>query len=595
MIRPSRSSIPRRYPGVAMPKRLALVLLLLAAASPAIASKPEGELSWLNAYAGRHYTLRASVNANRFVFLPVVHDLATLELKGELFPLMGPEAIVVRDVDLDLDRAMATFTFTSEHGDKGELVFAAPLNSSETMGQAQVDGLLALVTEEGGVAPFLVNAEANVLHFKGSNHAGGFAVGAEYQDVASAQADGVKLCTACFAPIHLLPDYEKEVALGRRVAVEVRNAYPAVTDDAVQRRVREVGHRVLEHWPLPLRGYQYRFTVVESADPNASACPGGWIFVHDGLLDLCESDVELEAVLAHEISHVEMRHGLRQLRSAEKAANAGVFASIVVAAAAASQGAEGAGVAVAAGMAAVIATTATELALAGYSRDMEMESDAAAVHYLVRTAGEADRRHLARILAKLEYHEGCRGDAWSGDPRVSDHPPNTVRSDFAANAETMFFDEPMTFAFTTDDGGHYELDIVGICHHAYFEPQGQLVYEDQQAYEFGLDEGHYDYSQYGTNRSDTRIFASVRAGAGVQRGMEFKDMDLQMDGAWLKFDNKEDTTLYPNAEVSMVLVRRQKGLVSFNSLVPAQVRHSGQAQEAGKGGKVKKGASDPLR
>ncbi|MFO7609457.1 MAG: hypothetical protein R6X35_09720, partial [Candidatus Krumholzibacteriia bacterium] len=82
---------------------------------------------------------------------------------------------------------------------------------------------------------------------------------------------------------------------------------------------------------------------------------------------------------------------------------------------------------------------------------------------------------------------------------------------------------------------------------------------------------------WGHNRTDTRIFATVEAGAGVERGTEFKDMDLLMDGQWVKFDNKEDTTLYPNASTSMVLVNRRKGLLHYTSLLPAQVRHSGLA------------------
>ena len=277
-------------------KRLPILLLLAFAANPrgVLAEHPSGEYDWLNVYQGRSYTLRASVNANPFVYFLIEKDFAMLEMRGDLFPLMGPERITIRDVDLDLKNGVVILRFRSEHGDDGFLRFVAPPNSTETMGTTEIDGLLALVTADSGAAPFVLNAEAGVLHFKGSNHCRGFTAGAEYADPQIALADGYKLCPACFAPIHLLPDYEKEMQLGQRVAQEVRSTHPAVTDNELQQRVREAGQRVLDGWPLPLRGYQYRFTVVEGERPNAVACPGGWIFVNDGLLDICESDLELE-------------------------------------------------------------------------------------------------------------------------------------------------------------------------------------------------------------------------------------------------------------------------------------------------------------
>lgn len=569
----------RTLPGSMLPMLIAAIAMALPAAA---AERPSGDLAWLNAYQNRSYTLRPSVNANPYVYVPIARDLATLELRGGLFPLLGPETITIGKVEVDTRRGVVEMAFTGERGEKGRLRFIAPRNSDETMGQRHVDALLALVTEEGGVLPHVVNAQTGMLHFKGSNHSGGFAAGPEYATPQAALADGHTLCPSCFAPIHLLPDYEKEMALGRQVAVQVRGSFPAVTDDAVQRRLREAGARVLARWPLPLRGYPYRFTAVEAPSPNAVACPGGWIFVHDGLLAMCETDLELEAVLAHEISHVEMRHGLRQLRSAEKAARIGAITGALMAGAVASQD-NNAGVALAAGVAMIVTTTAAELALAGYSRDMELEADAAAVHYLVRAEGEPAREHQARILEKLEYHEECeRGQRRDAD-RFSSHPASTVRSGFARDARTEFFAEPLAFDFTTADGAHYRLSINAICHHAYFEAWDEEVYDNQQSYEFGLGAGGggaRDGDFWGEDRTDTRIFATVEAGAGVERGTEFKDLDLFMDGQWVKFDNKEDTTLYPNASTSMVLVNRRGGLFHYGSLVPAQVRHSGKAVEA---------------
>jgi hypothetical protein len=43
--------------------------------------------------------------------------------------------------------------------------------------------------------------------------------------------------------------------------------------------------------------------LIKGEEPNAFACPGGLIFVSEGLVKLCESEDELAGVLAHEMAH----------------------------------------------------------------------------------------------------------------------------------------------------------------------------------------------------------------------------------------------------------------------------------------------------
>jgi len=63
---------------------------------------------------------------------------------------------------------------------------------------------------------------------------------------------------------------------------------------------------------------EYTLTVLNSREANAFSLPGGFVFITRGLLNLIGSDeAQLAAVLAHEIAHVEKKHGvnavLRQL------------------------------------------------------------------------------------------------------------------------------------------------------------------------------------------------------------------------------------------------------------------------------------------
>jgi predicted Zn-dependent protease len=58
----------------------------------------------------------------------------------------------------------------------------------------------------------------------------------------------------------------------------------------------------------------YHFLVLDSPEVNALAAPGGFIFITKGLLDKCRNEEMLGCVLAHEVGHVEAKHGLKSIK-----------------------------------------------------------------------------------------------------------------------------------------------------------------------------------------------------------------------------------------------------------------------------------------
>jgi hypothetical protein len=59
----------------------------------------------------------------------------------------------------------------------------------------------------------------------------------------------------------------------------------------------------------------FRVSVMKGEEVNALSAPGGWIFVTRPLLKACRSEAELAAVLAHEMTHIIRRHGLKELKA----------------------------------------------------------------------------------------------------------------------------------------------------------------------------------------------------------------------------------------------------------------------------------------
>jgi predicted Zn-dependent protease len=82
-------------------------------------------------------------------------------------------------------------------------------------------------------------------------------------------------------------------------------------DNPTSRLVRKIGQDLVRSLPAP-SSYSYEFVVVPAHEINAFALPGGLVVVFSGLIETLETPEELAAVLAHEIQHVEHRHGLKQ-------------------------------------------------------------------------------------------------------------------------------------------------------------------------------------------------------------------------------------------------------------------------------------------
>ncbi|MDZ4183126.1 MAG: M48 family metalloprotease, partial [Candidatus Cloacimonadaceae bacterium] len=61
----------------------------------------------------------------------------------------------------------------------------------------------------------------------------------------------------------------------------------------------------------------FRFFILDISSPNAYACPGGFIFVTKGMLQLIETEAQLAFVLAHEIAHVTRFHGMIETKKRE--------------------------------------------------------------------------------------------------------------------------------------------------------------------------------------------------------------------------------------------------------------------------------------
>ena len=108
------------------------------------------------------------------------------------------------------------------------------------------------------------------------------------------------------------PSKEEEVALGREITGSLLGAAPLVKDAVLQQYVNKVGRWVAsqsERADLP-----WKFGVIDSADLNAFAAPGGYVLITKGLYQKLLNEAQLAGILGHEIAHVVKKHQLKVLQ-----------------------------------------------------------------------------------------------------------------------------------------------------------------------------------------------------------------------------------------------------------------------------------------
>jgi predicted Zn-dependent protease len=107
---------------------------------------------------------------------------------------------------------------------------------------------------------------------------------------------------------------EEEYYIGRGVAALVLAQYPVYHNDGLTRYVNTVGQSVAAFSDRPETYAGYHFVILDSAEVNALAAPGGFVFVTRGLVKRCSNEEMLAAVLAHEVGHVAAKHGLQSIK-----------------------------------------------------------------------------------------------------------------------------------------------------------------------------------------------------------------------------------------------------------------------------------------
>jgi hypothetical protein len=214
----------------------------------------------------------------------------------------------------------------------------------------------------------------------------------------------------------------EDVKLGREAAAEVQREMPMLNDDRVDDYVERVGERLVENIPSEFQHSEFRYTfdVVNLREINAFALPGGPMFAHRGMLERANSEGEVAGVLAHEISHVALRHGTAQASAATPYQIGQIGSAILGAIIGGRTGQVVSGV----------GQFGFGAAFLRYSRDYEKQADILGAQIMARTG--YDPRDMASMFRTIEKEGGSGAPEW-----LSNHPNPGNRAEYITREAQM--------------------------------------------------------------------------------------------------------------------------------------------------------------
>ncbi len=196
---------------------------------------------------------------------------------------------------------------------------------------------------------------------------------------------------------HAAFNISQEVEIGKSIYDQLLSRGLIESHALLNRYINDLGTRLLS--TLDNRVRDYHFFIVRDGSINAFALPGGYIGINVGLILKAQSRHQLASVMAHEIAHVRLRHGIKLVEKSQSTSNTVL---LTILAGLLAGGSTDLGAALVYG-----GTASGQQAMINYTRDFEYEADRLGID-LLQSAG-FDGRGTIEFFHILEQVSGSSG------------------------------------------------------------------------------------------------------------------------------------------------------------------------------------------
>lgn len=245
--------------------------------------------------------------------------------------------------------------------------------------------------------------------------------------------------------------HKDEKELGDKFNVLIRSRMPIVQDTEIVDYVTGIVKRLSS--TMSSQPFPFTVSVIRHNAVNAFATPGGYIFVHTGLILAMDNESEVAGVIAHEMAHVTQRHIASRIENSQYIS----ILSLIGALAGAFLGGQG-------GSAAMVGSMAAgQAAMLNYSRSDEREADQVGMNYLTK-AGYPPQGMVGafEILSRKQWLMGSDIPSY-----LSTHPGLTERvRDMSVRLSQL----PQTKQALRDDNSRF-LRVQALIRARYADPQ----------------------------------------------------------------------------------------------------------------------------
>ncbi len=217
----------------------------------------------------------------------------------------------------------------------------------------------------------------------------------------------------------------REHEIGRQLADEADSQVRVVNDPIISDYVSRLAEQLVAHSDLKT---PMHVKVVDDDEVNIFTLPGGFLYVHTGLLLAVHSEAELAGVIAHEVAHTAARHATR------KATRKRLFHAAIMPLSLISGGAAD--------------LLLDPLALMKFSRDSEREADLLGLEYMY--AAGYDPIEFVHFFERLRAQENHEHASWIRD-LLNTHPPTEQRIRRAQKEIKSIFPSRDVYVITTSE------------------------------------------------------------------------------------------------------------------------------------------------
>ena len=181
---------------------------------------------------------------------------------------------------------------------------------------------------------------------------------------------------------------QDDITLGKRAATDAEKQLPLCNAPKVDAYLTQLGTRLAQKLPTGGVQYPFEFHCLNDKAINAFALPGGYVFVNRGAIEASDNEAQLAGVMAHELSHVALRHGTNQATKAMLAETGlGIFGAVF-------------GDSTGGALLTTLGNFTAGGVLLRYSRTAESQADVMGTQVLYDTG--YDPRAMAQFFEKLE-------------------------------------------------------------------------------------------------------------------------------------------------------------------------------------------------